>query len=143
MQFAAIFLALICAPAFGQDAPAATAPQPPADNPPVKAPKPKSRLKLLQQMRVDLDMASKAAKVDGKGRKILDRCHEVLVDAVAQQTRYKSINYGKVNGCLNDLDKLDDAGAFANPDRDKLRKDRDDLGAVLGKSHRIRLPSPL
>jgi hypothetical protein len=131
-----ILACLCCAGILAQDAPA------PASGP-VKTPKPKSRLKLLQQMQVDLDMASKDAKVDDKGRKKLDKCHQVLIDAVAQQTRYKSINYGKVNGCLNDFDTLDEAGAFAEADRDKLRKDRDGLGEVLGKSHRIRLPSPL
>lgn len=127
-----MLLALCAAPgtSFAQDAP-------------TKAPKPKSRLKLLQQMQVDLDMASTRAKVDDKGRKQLDKCHEVLIDAIAQQQRYKSVNAGKVNGCLNEVDKLDDAGAFAEADRDKLRQDRDKLGDSLGKSHRIRLPSPL
>lgn len=134
MRVAALILA--CAALLAQDAPPSASSSP-------KAPKPKSRLKLLQQMQTDLDMASKAAKVDDKGRKTLDKCHVVFIDAVAQQQRYKSINHGKVNGCLNDLDKLDDAGAFAGADRDKLRKDRDDLGEVLGKPHRIRLPSPL
>jgi hypothetical protein len=137
MRAKALILAcLCCAVTLAQDAP-------PSPSGPVKAPKPKSRLKLLQQMQMDLDMASKGAKVDDKGRKKLDKCHQVLIDAVAQQQRYKSINYGKVNGCLNDFDTLDDAGAFAEADRDKLRKDRDSLGEVLGKSHRIRLPSPL
>jgi hypothetical protein len=126
----------------GQDPPAAssTAPAPP---PPTKAPKPKSRLKLIQQLQVDLDMAASRAKVDEKGRKKLDKCHEVLIDAVAQQQRYKSINVGKVNGCLNDLDKLDVAGSFAEADRGRLRQDRESLGDVVGKSHRIRLPQPL
>jgi hypothetical protein len=114
-----------------------------AQEAPTKAPKPKSRLKLLQQMQIDFDMAVPHAKVDEKGRKKLDKCHEVLIDAIAQQQRYKSVNVGKVNGCLSDLDKLDDAGAFADADRDKLRQDREKLGDSLGKAHRIRLPSPL
>src|SRR5690349_15114004 len=99
-------------PAAGSDPPVATAPagtpgstEAPA---PKKAPKPKSRLKLLQQMQNDLDAAIPRAKVDEKGKKKLDKCHEVLIDAIAQQKRYKSVNIGKVNGCLNDLDKLDD-----------------------------------
>jgi hypothetical protein len=114
-----------------------------AQDHPTKAPKPKSRLKLLQQMQVDLDMAATRAKVDDKGRKKLDKCHEVLIDAVAQQQRYKSVNAGKVNGCLNDVDKLDEAGSFADADRNTLRQDREKLGDAIGKSHRIRLPQPL
>ena len=114
-----------------------------AQTPPTKAPKPKSRLKLLQQMQVDLDMAAGHATVDDKGRKKLDKCHEVMIDAVAQQKRYKSVNVGKVNGCLNDLDKLDESGAFAEPDRGKLREDREKLAETIGKSHKIRLPGPL
>jgi hypothetical protein len=114
-----------------------------AQDRPAKTPKPKSRLKLLQQLQIDLDMAATGAKVDEKGRKKLDKCHEVLIDAIAQQQRYKSVNVGKVNGCLNDLDKFDDAGAFADADRDKLRQDREKLGDSLGKPHRVRLPSPL
>jgi hypothetical protein len=114
-----------------------------AQDRPTKAPKPKSRLKLLQQMQVDLDMAATRAKVGDKDRKKLDKCHETLIDAIAQQQRYKSINTGKVNGCLNDMDKLDEGGVFADADRDKLRQDREKLGEAIGKSHRIRLPSPL
>jgi hypothetical protein len=114
-----------------------------AQDRPTKAPKPKSRLKLLQQMQVDLDIAASRAKVDDKGKKKLDKCHEVLIDAIAQQQRYKSVNVGKVNGCLNDQEKLDDAGVFVDADRDKLREDREKLGESLGKSHRVRLPSPL
>jgi hypothetical protein len=114
-----------------------------AQDRPAKIPKPKSRLKLLQQMQVDLDMAAPRAKVDDKGRKKLDKCHEVLIDAVAQQQRYKSVHVGKVNGCLNDLDKLDEAGAFADADRDKLRQDRENLGESIGKQHRFHLPTPL
>jgi hypothetical protein len=110
---------------------------------PTKAPKPKSRLKLLQQMQMDLDMATSRAKVDEKGRKKIDKCHEVLIDAVAQQQRYKSVNAGKINGCLNDLDKLDEGGAFDASDRDKLRQDREKLGEAVGKSHRMRLPGPI
>ena len=117
-------------------------PQPPADAP-KKPPRPKTRLKLLQQLQADLDTVAPHAKVDDKGRKKLDKCHSTLIDAVAQQQRYKSINVGKVKGCINDLDQLDDAGAFQNPDRDKLRQDRDKVEESLGKSHRIRLPSPL
>src|SRR5438105_913329 len=97
-RLAIVALALGCLAGFAQDRPA-------------KAPKPKSRLKLLHQMQVDLDMASGRAKVDEKGRKKLDKCHEVLIDAISQQTRYRSVNAGKVNGCLNDLDKLDEGGA--------------------------------
>jgi hypothetical protein len=139
--------------ALGQDPPAASSTPPTTPAPqsapqstppaPTKAPKPKSRLKLIQQLQMDLDMAASRAKVDDKGRKKLDKCHEVLIDAAAQQQRYKSINVGKVNGCLNDLDKLDAAGSFAESDRDKLRLDRENLGDVVGKSHRIRLPQPL
>ena len=127
---AIIALALGCLSGFAQDRP-------------TKAPKPKSRLKLLQQMQVDLDMASGRVKVDEKGRKKLDKCHEVLIDAIDQQKRYHSVNAGKVNGCLNDLDKLDEAGAFADTDREKLRQDREKLGEAVGKSHRFRLPGPL
>lgn len=126
-----------------QTPPPTPAPAPPAPQAPTKAPKPKSRLKLIQQMQVDLDMAASRAKVDDKDRKKLEKCHEILIDASAQQQRYKSIDVGKVNGCLKDLDKLDAAGAFADGDRDKIRLDRDNLGDVLGKSHRIRLPQPL
>lgn len=114
-----------------------------AQDHPTKAPKPKSRLKLLQQMRVDLDMAATRAKVDDKGRKRLDKCHETLIDAIAQQQRYKSVNAGKVNSCLTDFDKLDDEGAFAEADRDKLREDRDKLGESVGKPNRLHLPKPL
>ena len=110
---------------------------------PTKAPKPKSRMKLLQQMQMDLDMAVPRAKVDQKGRKKLDNCHVVLVDAIAQQQRYKSVNAGKVNGCLKDLDKLDDAGAFADADRPKLRDDREKLGEAVGKRRIVHLPQPL
>lgn len=113
-----------------------------AQDVPVKAPKPKSRLKLLQQMRIDLDMAATRAKVDDKQRKKLDKCHETLIDAIGQQQHYKSVNVGKVNGCLNDLDKLDAAGAFGDADRDKLRDSREKLGDALGKPHRLHLPLP-
>jgi hypothetical protein len=125
--------------AFSQDSPSTDTPT----NAPTKAPKPKSRIKLLQQMQMDFDMAAPRAKVDQKGRKKLDKCHEVLIDAIAQQQRYKSVNVGKVNGCLNDLDKLDDAGAFAGEDRDKLRVDREKLAESVGKTHHIHLPQPL
>jgi hypothetical protein len=67
----------------------------------------------------------------------------VLIDAIAQQQRYKSVNVGKINGCLTDVDKLDESGAFAEADRDKLRQDTEKLGESIGKSHRIRLPHPL
>jgi hypothetical protein len=130
-------------PAANAPAPSAAAPNSPAPSAPTKAPKPKSRLKLLQQMQIDFDMAATRAKVDEKGRKKLDKCHEVLIDAIAQQQRYKSVNVGKVNGCLNDLDKLDDAGAFAAEDRDKLRVDREKVGESVGKTHHIHLPQPL
>jgi hypothetical protein len=108
-----------------------------------KSPKPKSRLSLLRQMQIDLDMAATRAHVNDKDRKKLDKCHEVLIDAIAQQQRYKSVNAGKVNGCLKDLDKLFDAGAFAEADRDKLLKDRDEVGESVGSPHRIHLPQPL
>jgi hypothetical protein len=113
------------------------------DPPPTKAKKAKSRMKLLQQMQVDLDMAATRAKVDDKGRKRLDKCHEILIDAIAQQQRYKSVNAVKVNSCLNDIDLLDEAGAFAAADRDKVLEDREKLGEVIGKPHRIHLPKPL
>ena len=141
MTLRALAYAAPQAPAPAATAPAATAP--PATPAPTKAPKPKSRLKLLQQMQVDFDMASTRAKVDDKGRKKLDKCHEVLIDAIAQQTRYKSVNVGKVIGCINDLDKLDEAGAFAAEDRDKLRVDREKVGESVGKTHHIHLPQPL
>jgi hypothetical protein len=122
----------------------------PADSPaspdhPAKAPKPKSRLTLIKQMQADLDTAAPHAKVDGKDRKKLDKCHDVLLDAAAQQQqqRYKSVNVAKVNGCLKDLDTLLDAGAFAGADRDKLLKDSEKLGESVGKTHRIKLPQPL
>jgi len=126
----------------------APAPAPPTsasspDPKPKKTSKPKSRLKLLQQMRVDLDMASSRATVDDNGRKRLDRCHETLINALEQQQRYKSVNAGKVNGCLEDVDKLLDAGAFAESDREKLRQDREQLGESVGKPNRFRLPKPL
>jgi hypothetical protein len=128
-------LARVCAAdAMAQDA---------AQDRPTKAPKPKSRLKLLQQMQVDFDMAAPGAKTDDKGRKKLDRCHEVLIDAIAQQQRYKSVNVSKVNGCLNDIDKLDEAGAFADADRDKLRQDRDKVRESIGKPRKFHLPAPL
>ena len=114
-----------------------------AQDRPVKTPKRKSRLKLLQQMQVDLDMAATRAKVDAKGRKKLDKCHEVLIDALEQQQRYKNVNAGKVNGCLEDVDKLDEAGVFDAADRDKLRDDREKLGESVGKSHRFHLPKAL
>jgi hypothetical protein len=112
---------------------------------PAKAPKPKSRLKLLQQMQVDFDMAASGAKdkTDNKGRKKLEKCHEVLIDAIAQQQRYKSVNVGKVNGCLNDIDKLDEAGIFNGADRGKLREDREKLRESVGKSRKYHLPAPL
>ena len=122
---------------FAQDTPPAQPPKP------TKAPKPKSRLKLLRQMQMDLDMAIPRAKVDEKDRKKLDKCHEILIDAVAQQQRYKTINGPKVNGCLNDVDKFIEAGVFAEADRGKLREDREKLGESLGKVRRFHLPSPL
>jgi hypothetical protein len=114
-----------------------------AQDAPKRAPKPKNRIRLLQQMQADLDKASPAAKVDEKGRKKLDKCHETLIDAIAQQQRYKSVNKSKVNGCMNDLDKLDDAGAFPEADRATLRKDREDLEESVGKAKLLRLPKPL
>ena len=52
----------------GQDHPADAPPTPdaPVAAPPGKAPKPKSRLNLLRQMQVDLDMATPHAHVDGR-----------------------------------------------------------------------------
>lgn len=135
---------------FAQQTPPGTPPPdvPPATTPakpdhPVKTPKPKSRLTLLRQMQVDLDSAAPHAHVDEKDRKKLDKCHDVLLDATAQQQRYKSVNVGKVNGCLKDLAKLLDTGAFAGADRDKLSQDSEKLGESVGKPHRIRLPQPL
>ncbi len=115
------------------------------DNParPVKAPKPKSRMKLLQQMQMDLDSAVARAKTGGKERKKLDKCHEILADAIAQQQRYKSVNAGKINGCMKDLDSLDEAGVFAEPDRARLRDDREKLQESVGTRRKIHLPSPL
>lgn len=110
---------------------------------PTKVPKPKTRLNLLRQMQIDLDMAAGRARVDDKDRKKLDKCHEVLIDAIAQQQRYKSVNAGKVNGCLKDLDKFLDADIFADADRDKLRQDRDKLGESVGSSRRLHLPKPI
>jgi hypothetical protein len=141
-------LALMClsagrSPAQDRAPDAQSAPGNSADAPPGKAPKPKSRLNLLRQMQVDFDMALPRAQVDGKDQKKLARCHEVFIDAIAQQQRYKSVNVGKVNGCLKDLDRILDAGAFAAPDRDKLLQDSERLGEAVGKSHRIRLPQPL
>jgi hypothetical protein len=129
----------------GQEYPkdAQPAPDAPAVAQPGKAPKPKSRLNLLRQMQVDFDMAVPHAQVDGKDRKKLGKCHEVFIDAIAQQQRYKSVNVGKVNGCLKDLDRLLDAGAFVGVDRDKLLQDSERLGESVGKAHRIRLPQPL
>ena len=123
-------------------------PNPPADaqsvpDHPAKAAKSKSRLNLLRQTQVDLDMAAPHAHVDEKDRKKLDKCHEVLIDAISQQQRYKSVNAGKVNGCLKDLDKLLDAGAFGNADQDKLLQDSQKLGESVGKPRRIHLPQPL
>jgi hypothetical protein len=94
-------------------------------------------------MQVDLDTASPRAHVDEKDRKKIDKCHDVLLDAAAQQQRYKSVNVPKVNGCLKDLDKLLDAGAFAGADRDKLQQDSEKLGESVGKTHRLKLPQPL
>jgi hypothetical protein len=94
-------------------------------------------------MQVDLDMAATRAKVDEKGRKKLEKCHETLIDAIDQQQRYKSVKAGKVNGCLDDVDDLDAAGAFGDADRDKLRQDREKLGEIVGKPRRIHLPRPL
>jgi len=115
----------------------------PAPDRPAKAPKPKSRLNLLRQMQVDLDMAATRAHVNEKDRKKLDKCHEVLLDAIAQQQRYKSVNAGKVNGCLKDVGQFLDAGAFADADRDKLLQDSEKLGESVGKPRRIHLPQPL
>jgi hypothetical protein len=94
-------------------------------------------------MQVDFDMALPRAQVDGKDQKKLEKCHEVFIDAIAQQQRYKSVNVGKVNGCLKDLDRLLDAGAFAGDDRGKLLQDSQRLGESVGKPHRIHLPQPL
>ena len=110
---------------------------------PTKPRKPQSRMRLLQQMRVDLDAAARRAKVDEKQQKKIDKCHETLIDAIGQQQKYKSVNAGKVNGCLNDLDKLDESGVFDEADRDKLRQDREKLGESVGKPKRLHLPSPL
>src|ERR1039458_7478589 len=109
--FACAVMAHVClcaTGAFAQDKPSPdhTGDAQPAQDHPTKAPKPKSRLNLLRQMQIDLDMAASRAQVDEKDRKKLDKCHEVLIDAIAQQQRYKSVNSGKVNGCLKDLDKL-------------------------------------
>ena len=128
-------LALVCIQAHPQDHP--------ADDQPAKAPKPKSRLNLIRQMQVDLDMAAPHAHVDAKDRKKLDKCHEVLFDAIAQQQRYKSVNVGKVNGCLTDIDRLVDAGAFSAADGNTLLQDSQRLGESVGKPHRIHLPQPL
>jgi hypothetical protein len=141
-------LALLCffagrSPAQDHPPDASPAPSPPANSQPGKAPKPKSRLNLLKQMQVDFDMALPRAQVDGKDQKKLNKCHEVFIDAIAQQQRYKSVNAGKVNGCLKDLDRLLDAGAFPGPDRDKLLQDSERLGESVGKPKRIRLPQPL
>lgn len=148
MNSAARMLLLACAfaiPASAQDNPPnpPTAPPQPAPAQPTKVPKPKSRLNLLRQMQVDLDTAAPHAHVDDKDRKRLDKCHEVILDAIAQQQRFKSVNVGKVNGCLKDLDKILDAGAFPAPERDKLLEDSERLGDSVGKPHRIRLPQPL
>jgi hypothetical protein len=126
-------------PASAQDPPTNAQPS----QQPSKAPKPKSRLSLLRQMQIDFDMAVPHAHVEGKDQKRLDKCHEVFIDAVAQQQRYKSVNVGKVKGCLKDLDRLLEAGAFAAPDRDKLLQDSQRLSESIGKPHRIRLPQPL
>lgn len=115
----------------------------PSPAPPAKVPKPKSRLNLLRQMQNDLDAFAPHAKLDDKDRKKLDKCHETLIDAIAQQQRFKSVNAGKVNGCLKDLDKILGAGAFPAAERDKLLQDSDKLGQSVGKPHRIRLPQPL
>jgi len=114
-----------------------------AQDRPVKAKKRKSRLQLLKQMQVDLDMAAAHAKTDAKGRKKLDKCHEVLIDAIAQQQRYKSVNAGKVNHCLEDVDKLDEAGVFDASDREKLRQDMEAVGESVGKTRWLHLPKPL
>src|ERR1700752_1335107 len=116
------------------------APNPSTDSQPAKAPKPKSRLNLLKQMQVDFDTALPRAQVDGKDQKKLNKCHEVFIDAIAQQQRYKSINVGKCNGCMKALDRLLNAGAFAGPARAKLLQDSESLGDTVGKPHRIRLP---
>ena len=125
---------------------AQASPNPPAQPDqaaPTKVPKPKTRLALLRQMQVDLDMAAPHAHVEAKGRKKIDKCRDVILDATAQQQRYKSVNVGKINGCLKDLDTLLDAGAFDTGDREKLLNDSEKLGDSLGKPHRIRLPQPL
>jgi hypothetical protein len=143
MSLAALVLLSACTLAKGalaQDNPPVSQPSP---SQPTKVPKPKSRLNLLRQMQVDLDTAAPRAHVDDKDRKKLDKCHEVLLDAIAQQQRFKSVNAGKVNGCLKDLDKILDAGAFSDPERNKLLQDSEKLGDSVGKPHRIRLPQPL
>jgi hypothetical protein len=141
--FALICLSTVRTAAQDHPPDAQPAPEHPADAQPGKAPKPKSRLNLLRQMQVDFDMALPRAQVEGKDQKRLEKCHEVFIDAIAQQQRYKSINVGKVKSCLKDLDRLLDAGAFAAPDRDKLSQDSERLGETVGKPHRIRLPQPL
>ncbi len=145
---AAVCLLVSGAAAQNGSAPSQKSPTPPPtaqadEDQPTKAPKPKSRMNLLRQMQVDLTLAAPHAQVDGKGRKKLDKCHDTLLDAIAQQQRYKSVNVGKINGCLNDLDKLLDVGAFAAKDRDKLSQDSQKLGESVGKPHRIHLPQPL
>jgi hypothetical protein len=144
------FLCLFATAAPAQEKPGNAQPDPdhppdaqPAQDHPTKSPKPKSRLNLLRQTQVDLDMGASRAHVDEKDRKKLDKCHEVLIDAIAQQQRYKSVNAGKVNGCLKDLDRLLDAGAFSGADRDKLLQDSQKLGESVGKPRRIHLPQPL
>lgn len=142
LRTAALALSLsTMAPALAQDPPAT----PPAvEGTPgrtSKPPKAKSRIKLLQQMQTDLDAAMPRVKTDAKGRKKLEKCHETLLDASEQQKRYKSVKQAKVNSCLDDLEKLEDSGAFTDADRDRLQKDREALAESVGKP-RLRLPKP-
>jgi hypothetical protein len=119
------------------------APAWPQDGTGGKAPKPKSRMRLLQQLQNDLDTAVSHGTFDAKSRKKADHCHEVLIDAMQQQQRYKNINKGKVNGCLKDIGKLSEAGVFQKPDAEKLSKDADDLEESIGNVPRFHLPKSL
>src|SRR5215472_12304731 len=110
--------------------------------PPPKPQKMKTRLKLLQQMQADLDKAAAKAKADDKQRKKLDKCHQTLTDAIAQQQHYKSVNNSKVHGCLKEVEKLEQDGIFTASDRAMIQKDREDLEQSVPKPG-IRLPKPL
>lgn len=139
-RISALVSILICAPLVmpAQN----TAPPNQESAPPKKAPKIKSRLKLLQQMQADLDKAAANAKADDKQRKKLAKCHEMLVDAIAQQQHYKSVNNSKIHSCLKELEKLEEQGIFTEKDRAMLQKDREDLEQSIPKPG-IHLPKPL